>query len=58
MQYSDPGALTFASHITVCAECGTEVAQLCLDYDSGKPYVRPCGHTAVISVIPNPSIPK
>ena len=49
---------TYASHVLVCGECGTPVQHLCSDWQGGPAYLRPCGHTAVISVIPNPSIPK
>lgn len=48
---------TFASHITVCRECGGEVQCLTMA-DDGKTIIRPCGHVGNIVVIDNPKLPQ
>ena len=48
---------TWGSHVTVCRECGTEVAMLTLAHD-GRPIIMPCGHSVELAVVPNPRLPK
>lgn len=54
--FAHPQTTTCAGHIAVCRNCRKPISSVAMD-ERGNTVIWPCGHPALISLIPNPDVP-